>query len=129
MASFAKSLAPGTKQHTHLDVDQTRFLYRPLGSELFLVLLTPIESNILQDLNTLQLFASTVSERVDHISVQNVERAIFELLFAFDEVVSFGGEREVIQLSGVRACTAMESNEEIRQQFLEKVPKPMQYTR
>ena len=54
LASFPK-LVESEKQHTFVDTDSIRYVYHPLDSSLYLLVLTNKQSNILEDLETLQL--------------------------------------------------------------------------
>ena len=60
--------------------------------QLFLVLVTNKTSNILEDLETLRLLAKTVQDACKHhaISEETVLRNAFDIIFAFDETISFG---------------------------------------
>ncbi|KAJ3101610.1 Coatomer subunit delta [Physocladia obscura] len=95
-----------------------RFL--PL-EELFLVLITNKQSNILQDIDSLHLFARIVSETCrSHVDEREVSRNAFELINVFDEVVSIGGYRESVNLGHVRTIVEMESHEERIQEEIER---------
>ncbi len=47
------------KQHTCVETEQIRYLYQPL-EDLFLVMATSKSSNIIEDLDTLHIFAKLV---------------------------------------------------------------------
>ncbi|KAI9343336.1 hypothetical protein DFJ73DRAFT_841956 [Zopfochytrium polystomum] len=98
-------------QHTFVETDSVRYVYQPL-EELFMVLITNKQSNILQDIDTLHLFARVVSEYCRSID----ER---ELIDVFDEVVSMG-YRESINLAQIRTITEMDSHDERIQAEIEK---------
>jgi len=101
---------------------------------MFLVLVTNKQSNILEDLDTLRLLSKVVPEYcgvrlffvssshapgadpqavscVQMVDEDSVCRNAFELIFAFDEVISLG-HRENVTLAQVRTYTDMESHEE-----------------
>ncbi|KAJ5047721.1 hypothetical protein J3E74DRAFT_391299 [Bipolaris maydis] len=95
LASFPKLADSGT-QHTTCEQDNVRYVYQPLD-ELYMVLITNLQSNILQDINTLHLFA--------------------QLLTAFDEIVTLG-YRENLTMSQIKTFLDMESHEERIQEII-----------
>jgi len=78
---------------------------------MFLLLVTNKQSNILEDLDTLRLLAKVVPEYCGVVDEDAVCRAAFDLIFAFDEVISLG-HKENVTLVQVRTYTEMESHEE-----------------
>ncbi|RMY31420.1 hypothetical protein D0864_16891, partial [Hortaea werneckii] len=119
LASFPK-LADTThsSQHTTVEQDNVRFVYQPLD-ELYMVLITNRQSNILQDINTLHLFAQVVSSICRSLEEREIMRCAFELLSAFDEVVTLG-YRENLTLSQIRTFLDMESHEERIQEIISR---------
>ena len=57
---------------------------------LYLLLVTNKASNILDDLETLRLLATVVPEYVIDLHEEAIAAAAFDLIFAFDEVISLG---------------------------------------
>lgn len=89
-------------------------MYLPLES-LYLLLITNKGSNIIEDLDTLRLLIKVVPEQLGMgvpVVEENISARAFELLFAFDEVLSAGGYREAVTLHAIRTNLEMESHEE-----------------
>ena len=119
LASFPKLTSTGT-QHTTAETDTVRYVYQPL-EEMYMVLITSKRSNILQDIETLHLFAQVVSS-ICHNSLdeREISRNAFELLSAFDEIVCLG-YRENLTLPQVKNILEMESHEEKIQEIIARV--------
>ena len=119
LSSFPRYIDSGT-QHTTVESDTVRYVYQPL-EELYMVLITTKNSNILQDIETLHLFAQVVSSICrSNLSEQEIGRNAFELLSAFDEIVCLG-YRENLTLLQVRSILEMESHEEKIQEIIARV--------
>ncbi|KAK2788667.1 hypothetical protein FQN51_002883 [Onygenales sp. PD_10] len=117
LASFPKLADSGT-QHTTVEQDNVRFVYQPLD-ELYIVLITNRQSNILQDIDSLHLFAQVVTSICKSLDEREIVRNAFELLSAFDELVTLG-YRENLSLSQIRTFLEMESHEERVQEIIER---------
>jgi hypothetical protein len=115
LASFPKLADSGT-QHTVVEQDNVRYVYQPLD-ELYMVLITNLQSNILQDINSLHLFAQVVSSICKSLDEREILRNAFELLSAFDEIVTLG-YRENLTLSQIKTFLDMESHEERIQEII-----------
>lgn len=115
LASFPK-LADTASQHTTVEQDNVRFVYQPLD-ELYMVLITNRQSNILQDISTLHLFAQVVGSICKSMDEREITRCAYELLSAFDEVVTLG-YRENLTLSQIKTFLDMESHEERIQEII-----------
>ena len=88
--------------------------------QLYMVLITTKNSNILEDLETLRLFAKVVPEFCHVMSENEVASNAFELIFAFDEIIALG-YREQVNLSQIRTYTEMESHDENIYKMVQKV--------
>ncbi|KAG6002991.1 hypothetical protein E4U21_002466 [Claviceps maximensis] len=115
LASFPKLADSGT-QHTTVEQDNVRFVYQPLD-ELYMVLITNKQSNILQDIDTLHLFAQVVTSACRTLDEREIIRNAFELLSAFDEVVTLG-YRDNLTMSQIKTFLEMESHEERIQEII-----------
>lgn len=118
LASFPKLADSGT-QHTTVEQDNVRFVYQPLD-ELYIVLITNRQSNILQDIDSLHLFAQVTTSICKSLDEREIIRNAFELLSAFDELVTLG-YRENLSLSQIKTFLEMESHEERIQEIIERV--------
>ena len=118
LASFPK-LIPEGSQHTSIETPEVRYVYQPLV-ELYILLITNKASNILQDIDTLHLFSRVVSDMCRSAEEREILKKAFELLSAFDEIVSLG-YREQINLMQVRNVLEMESHEEKIQEIIARV--------
>ena len=123
LASFPKLTSEGT-QHTTVETDNLRYVYQPL-EELYMVLITSKRSNILQDIDTLHLFAQLVTSVCrNRLDEREILRNAFELLSAFDEIVGLGF-RENLTLPQVQNILEMESQEEKIQEIIARVAKSL----
>ncbi|KAI9831025.1 MAG: hypothetical protein M1819_005263 [Sarea resinae] len=115
LAGFPKLADSGT-QHTTVEQDNVRFVYQPLD-ELYMVLITNRQSNILQDIDSLHLFAQVVTSICKSLDEVEILRNAFELLSAFDELVTLG-YRENLSLNQIKTFLEMESHEERIQEII-----------
>jgi len=111
LAAFPKLQDTGRKQHTFIETDSVRYVYQPVES-IFLLLITNKASNIVEDLETLRLLAKVVPEIAGGTTEEKVSDHAFELIFAFDEVITTGGYRETIDMRTIRQNLDMDSHEE-----------------
>ena len=118
LAAFPKLADSGT-QHTTVEQDNVRYVYQPLD-ELYMVLITNRQSNILQDIDSLHLFAQVVSSICKSLDEREILRNAYELLSAFDELVTLG-YRENLSLAQIKTFLEMESHEERIQEIISRV--------
>jgi hypothetical protein len=117
LASFPKLLGSDAKQHTFVETDSVRYVYQPMEN-LYLLLITNKASNIVEDLDTLRLLSKVVPDiagTANNLTEDKVTDKCFELIFAFDEVITSGGYRENVNLQQIRTNLEMDSHEEIAQ--------------
>jgi coatomer subunit delta len=119
LATFP-SLTNLRTQHTSVETNSVRYVYQPL-EELYMVLITTKGSNILQDIDTLHLFAQVVTSICSsNLDEREVLRNAFELISAFDEIITMG-YRENLTLPQVKNILEMESQEEKIQDIISRV--------
>lgn len=111
LAAFPK-LIGHAKQHTYVETDAVRYVYQPLENNLYLLLVTTKASNIVEDLGTLRLLAKVVPDVAGGMQEHAINEHAFELIFAFDEVLTAGGYKEDVTLSAIRTNLLMDSHEE-----------------
>ncbi|KAK7277227.1 hypothetical protein RIF29_18378 [Crotalaria pallida] len=109
LAAFPKLVGTG-KQHTYVETENVRYVYQPIEA-LYLVLITNKQSNILEDLDTLRLISKLVPEYSYSLDEEGISINAFEIIFAFDEVISLG-HKENINVAQVKQYCEMESHEE-----------------
>jgi len=76
-----------------------------------MLLITTKTSNILEDLETLRLFARVIPEYCRSMDESEILENAFNLIFAFDEIVALG-YRESVNLAQIRTFVEMDSHEE-----------------
>ncbi|XP_046752224.1 coatomer subunit delta [Diprion similis] len=109
LAAFPKLMSTG-KQHTFVETESVRYVYQPL-EKLYMLLITTKASNILEDLETLRLFARVIPEYCKSMEEVEIAENAFNLIFAFDEIVALG-YRESVNLAQIRTFVEMDSHEE-----------------
>ena len=112
LAAFPKLAGHTSKQHTYVETDSVRYVYQPLENQIYLLLITTKTSNIVEDLGTLRLLAKVVPDIAGGLQEGAINDNAFELIFAFDEVITTGGYKEDVSLSTIRNNLVMDSHEE-----------------
>lgn len=121
-AAFPK-LISHSKQDTFVETDTVRYIYQPLENQIYLLLITTKSSNIVEDLGTLRLLAKVVPDVAGGLHESSINEHAFELIFAFDEVLTAGGYKEDITISAVQSNLLMDSHEEKMQLLIEEKKK------
>merc|ERR1711992_157242 len=96
LAAFPKLMSTGV-QHTFVETESVRYVYQPL-EKLYMLLITTKASNILEDLETLRLFARVIPEYSRSMEEADILENAFQIIFAFDETVALG-YRESVNLA------------------------------
>lgn len=115
MAAFPKLLGSDARQHTYIETESVRYIYQNLMDNIYLLIITNRASNIIEDLETLRLLSKVVPDiagATNNLSEDKISDKCFELIFAFDEVITIGGYREPINLAQIRTNLEMDSHEE-----------------
>lgn len=118
LANFPSLISESSGQHTTVEDDSVRYVYQPL-EDFYVVLITNKASNILQDLDTLQLFVATISNVLRAVDEQEVFDNAFEIIQAVDEIVTLG-YKDNASLSQIQAFLKMDSHEEKIQEIIER---------
>ena len=116
LQSFPKLVGPDS-QHTFIETESIRYVYQPMES-IYVLLITNKQSNIMEDLESLRLFAKLLPEYCGGQSEEHCSTRVFELLFAVDELLTHGGYREHVTLQQIKTFTEMDSHEEKLQKII-----------
>ncbi|ODV73672.1 coatomer subunit delta CYBJADRAFT_127497 [Cyberlindnera jadinii NRRL Y-1542] len=117
LANFPALLSENNTQHTTVEDEHVRYVYQPLD-DLYILLITNRQSNILQDIETLSLFAETVTSLLRVVNENEIFDHAFEILSAMDEIVTLG-YRENLSFIQIKAFLEMDSHEEKIQDIIE----------
>eukprot|EP00727_Mastigamoeba_balamuthi_P007387 m51a1_g3269 Coatomer subunit delta (529) ;mRNA; f:212316-214661 len=107
----AASEQGGEKQNTCVETDTVRYLYQPL-EDLFIVMATSKTSNVIEDLDTLHIFAKLVSTYCRQLNDKEVLENYWDLVFAFDQAITPFGYKEKVTLGQIKSFVEMDSHEE-----------------
>lgn len=118
LANFPSLLSSSESQNTTVEDENARYVFQSV-EECYIVLLTTKQSNILEDIETLNLFVSVTSNMLRTVDERGVFENVFELLSAFDEIVTLGYKEKLTVLQ-VQTFLEMDSHEEKIQEIIEK---------
>ncbi|KAI5958733.1 RET2 [Candida pseudojiufengensis] len=118
LANFPSLISNSSNQHTSVEDENVRYVYQPF-EEFYIVLITNKTSNILQDIDTLHLFASTITNLLRNIDEKEIFDNSFDIIDAFDEIINMG-YKENLTLSQVQTFLEMDSHEEKIQEIIER---------
>lgn len=126
LTNFSTLLAENASQHTTIDSGLIRYLYQPVESFIVLII-TNLNSNIIQDIDTLKLFTTTISSLLRSssyissgaIDPNDIFLNSFEILDAFDEIVT-EGYKEDLTAQQIKTYLEMDSHEERLQEIIDK---------
>lgn len=129
LSAFNK-LVDSREDHTFVETEFARFVYQPMEAGLYLVLITTKNSNMIENLETLRLLSKLLQEichgrpapSSTQSSITNEEAVLnnaFDIIFAFDEAISFG-YREPVTCAQINQFVDMESHEERLHQMIQQ---------
>lgn len=118
LSNFQSLVANSSKQHTFVEEEHVRYVYKPFD-DYYIILITNIQSNIIQDMDTLNVFAQTVDSTLKGFSEEDIFDSAFDILNSFDEIISMG-YKENLSLAQIKTFLAMESHEERIQEIIER---------
>ena len=113
LGAFPKLLSKSNQ--SYIETENIRYVYQELG-EIYFILITSKDSNILEDLDLLALLVDLTRETLDAseatITAESVLRGSLELVFAYDECI-FDGYRQNVTINDVETFLKMESKDEL----------------
>ncbi|CCD23663.1 coatomer subunit delta NDAI_0B06320 [Naumovozyma dairenensis CBS 421] len=119
LSNFQGLVANISSDHTFVEDEHVRYVYKPFD-DYYIILITNRQSNIVQDLSTLNLFSQTVNSSLSNFDENEIYDNAFEILSSFDEIVVMGGYKENLNWNQVETYLAMESHEERIQNIIEQ---------
>uniref|UniRef100_A0A7S1PEM8 Coatomer subunit delta n=1 Tax=Percolomonas cosmopolitus TaxID=63605 RepID=A0A7S1PEM8_9EUKA len=106
----ATSTAKSSSHQSYIEINEFRFVFVRC-EDVYLGLISDKYSNIIEDLDTLQLLSRVLKDTIEKVTPDNVIDFSFEVMFAFDELISLG-YKENLSLDQVRTILEMDSHEE-----------------
>ncbi len=118
LAAFPKLLGSNV-EHTYVETDNVRYVYHPL-EDMYLMCITNKGSNIIEDLATLQMLSKVVPSTCGSLREDAILANLFELIFAFDELLTGGGYKVALTMNELQTNLSMDSHEERLQQMIKE---------
>ena len=118
LSNFQGLVANSSSQHTFVEDEHVRYVYKPFD-DYYIILITNRQSNIIQDLDTLNLFSQTVNSSLRSFDENEIFENAFEILGSFDEIIAMG-YKENLSLTQINNFLSMESHEEKIQEIIER---------
>jgi hypothetical protein len=98
------------KDSTHLEFEKYRYIFIPI-EELYLVLITSKQSNVIEDIEILKLIYRLIQDQCGIISPDNIKYFSLNITLGIDDIVSLG-LRESVTIPQIKQLIDMESQEE-----------------
>ena len=98
------------KDSTHIETTTTRYIFIPIEN-LYLVTITTINSNVIEDIEILKLAYRLFQDICGTVNSSNIIKNAYELVLGLDDIVT-NGNREGTSLAQIKQLIAMESLEE-----------------
>jgi len=110
LSSLPRLIGSEERNTQFIETENVRFLYQPLDT-LYVVVVTNRNSNIVEDLDTLTTVSTIVNDCCKSLKESDVIENAFELIFAFDELITLG-YKEKLNLDKIKTFTTMYSRDE-----------------
>ena len=108
-------------QSTLIQGDIVNFLFKPLDATFFLILITNKESNIVSDIQSLNLTSHILGDICgDPVSLESLESKAFDIVFAIDELFPLPLINEIPSATQVLTNLAMDSANEKVEELITK---------
>lgn len=118
LSKFQNLVSTISSDHTFVEDNHVRYVYKPFD-DYYIILITNRQSNIIQDLSTLNLFSQTINSYLTNFDELEIFDNAFEILSSFDEIICMG-YKENLSYNQVNTYLAMESHEERIQDIIER---------
>lgn len=79
LSAFPKLVGSDGRQHTYVETDNVRYVYHPLEDAMYLLLVTNKNSNILEDLEVLQMLSKIVPESCPQLDEEGISARAFDV--------------------------------------------------